>query len=201
MTSQRLDEAEERNTISNVHGECSLWIQSGSDIQVQHLHPTANMRHPGSESQNLSHYASYGGVQFQLQGDSCICEPCYRDFSRNSHNKENQIPRWYKVQREFYNSQQVVRHHCIFCCTSQSECHCFEIQDWGPDGWYGKDNPRTWRQYLSCNGYVPHAIPNYCEHVCRSHYRRVREIIANRKCTTCSTKYCDAAWKLTSNLF
>lgn len=32
--------------------------------------------------------------------------------------------------------------------------------------------------------------------VCRSHYRRVREIIANRKCTTCSTKYCDAAWKL-----
>lgn len=122
-------------------GECSLWIQSGSDIQVQHLHPTANMRHPGSESQNLSHYASYDGVQFQLQGDSCICEPCYRDFSRNSHNKENQIPRWYKVQREFYNSQQVVRHHCIFCCTSQSECHCFEIQDWGPDGWYGKDNP------------------------------------------------------------
>ena len=63
-------------------GECSLWIQSGSDIQVNHLHPTANMRHPGSETQaqNLSDYASYDGVQFQLQGDSCICEPCYRDF-------------------------------------------------------------------------------------------------------------------------
>lgn len=35
---------------------------------------------------------------------------------------------------------------------------------------------------------------------CRSHYCRVREIIASRK-STCSTEYCDAAWKLTSNLF
>ena len=100
------------------------------------------------------------------------------------------------MQQEFYNAQQVIRHHCIFCCTSLSECHCFEIQDWGPDTWYGNDHPRTWQQYLSCNGYVPHAIPEYCEHVCRSHYRRVREIIASRKCATCSTKYCDTAWKL-----
>lgn len=172
-------------------GQCSIWIQSGSDTQINHLHPAANMQHPGSNAHALSQYATHAGCQFRLYSDSCICEPCYQDYRRNcmSENKENTIPRWLKVHTDYYTAQQWgTTKHCMFCCTSGS-CHCFEIQYWGPETWYEDDDVITWRKFLSSNGYVPHDIPEQCKDVCRSHYCQVEDIIWNRRCATCSSAH------------
>ena len=175
-------------------GDCSIWAQLGSYTNVKHLHPSTTMRHPGREAQNLTHYVTYGGYNFSINEDSCICDPCYRDYTRNFHNRENNMPRWYKVCRD--SAQQTVNKHCLLCCTSPSNCDCCEMAEWGPDAWYGNDDIVTWRKYLTLNGYVAHNIPEHCKHVCKSHYRRVREIISSRLCATCSSKHCNTAWKL-----
>ena len=99
----------------NQCGDCTLWAQSGANPPVIHRHPKTNMRHPGPAAQSLSSYASYAGVKFRLDEDSCICWPCLSDFRRNCHNKENTTPRWHKVLQELvkFNVQlETSRHVC-----------------------------------------------------------------------------------------
>ena len=57
---------------------------------------------------------------------------------RNRHNRENTVPRWAKIKLEFYAQRVHNEKHCIYCCGS--ECECEQIQQWGPDNWYGEES-------------------------------------------------------------
>ena len=48
---------------------------------------------------------SFDNVNFNLESNDCICEPCHRDYTRNKNNRENTIPRWAKLRYQFYNRQ------------------------------------------------------------------------------------------------
>ena len=72
---------------------CAIWNQSGGDTHLQQFHPIDNSRHAGSEALSLSLYASFDNIIFDLGNNDCVCEPCYRDYTRNKHNRENIIPR------------------------------------------------------------------------------------------------------------
>ncbi len=67
---------------------CVLWKQSGSDPNLQHLHPLKDSTHVGSNVVPLSQYTSYGSTIFHLTSDDCVCKPCYVDFQRR-YNTEN----------------------------------------------------------------------------------------------------------------
>ncbi|MCG8621707.1 MAG: hypothetical protein MJE68_06870, partial [Proteobacteria bacterium] len=76
---------------------CAIWRQSGSDPHLHEFHPVENSRHAGLEALSLSLYASFDNVNFNLESNDCICEPCHRDYTRNKNNRENIIPRWAKL--------------------------------------------------------------------------------------------------------
>ena len=63
---------------------------------------TENSRHAGTEALALSQYATFDNIQFSLRYSDCVCQPCYKDFTRNRNNVENKIPRWMKVKNEVY---------------------------------------------------------------------------------------------------
>lgn len=175
---------------------CVLWRQSGSDMQLEQFHPISGSRHAGREALSLTQYASFDNVSFNLESNDCVCHPCYADYQRNKQNKENTVPRWAKIKHEYYAQARVTK-HCIFCCGSH--CQCDDIHQWGPDKWYGEDSISEWKQYLSLTGKVDYAIGDHISHICRSHYRRVFELKATRKCTTCTSP--DAQkWTLVCNI-
>ena len=101
------------------------------------------LRHAGSEALSLSLYASFDNITFDLGNNECVCEPCYRDYTRNEHNRENIIPRWAKIKHNYYAQQISNTKHCIYCCGSV--CECEHINQWGPDNWYGEDDISTWK--------------------------------------------------------
>ena len=68
---------------------CALWKQSGSDPHLREFHPVEHSRHAGLEALSLSQYASFDNINFNLESNDCVCEPCYRDYSRNKNNREN----------------------------------------------------------------------------------------------------------------
>ena len=62
--------------------------QSGSDPNLQEFHPVKNSQHAGIEALSLSQHASFDNVDFNLESNDCIiCDPCYRDYSRNKNNR------------------------------------------------------------------------------------------------------------------
>ena len=56
---------------------CALWSQSGSDVRLISYLPTTNSRNAGIEAKSLAHYATFGGIQFNLNYNDCVCRPCY----------------------------------------------------------------------------------------------------------------------------
>ena len=173
---------------------CAIWKQSGSDPNLLEFHPLKDSRHAGLDALSLSQYVSFDGVNFNLESNDCICEPCY---NRNKTNKENTIPRWAKIRRDFYTRQVQQTKHCIYCCGRV--CDCRNIHQWGPDNWYGDDNISTWKQYLSLRGIVDYAIGDHVNHICRTHYRRIFEIKCSRECTTCQSHQ-SSKWKLVCDI-
>ena len=117
---------------------CAIWTQSCSDTQLQQFHPVERSRHAASDALSLSQYASYGNVNFHLENGDCVCQPCYRDYMRNRHNRENTVPRWAKIKTEYYAQQVPIVKHCIYCCGSV--CECDRIHQWGPDNWHGEES-------------------------------------------------------------
>ena len=135
---------------------CALWRQSGSDNNLIQFHPLVNSRHAGKDALSISQYAAFDGVNFNLVSSDCICLPCYTDYLRNKHNRENTIPRWAKIKHVYYAQEHITK-HCIFCCGNT--CDCDQINQWGPDKWHGDDEISLWKQYLSLTGKVDYAIP------------------------------------------
>ena len=176
---------------------CAIWEQSGGDPHLLEFHPLKDSRHAGLDALSLSQYASFHNINFNLESNDCICEPCYRDFNRNKNNKENTIPRWAKIRNDFYTRQVQQRKHCIYCCGSV--CDCRRINQWGPDNWYGDDSISTWKQYLSLRGVVDYAISDHINHICRTHYRRIFELKCSRECITCQSRQ-SSKWKLVCNI-
>ena len=78
--------------------------------------------------------------------------------------------------------------HCILCCGDN--CHCTNIQDWGPSTWHGDQSVQRWGKYFVqkhvCKGVSPMAVD-----ICRSHLREVRRLISNRQCLICTTTHCE----------
>ena len=74
---------------------CTIWIQSGSHPSLQAHHLCIKMRHPGTKFQDMSEYASHGGITITLYPESCICQQCYTDYQRKP-----TVPRWYKKYEE-----------------------------------------------------------------------------------------------------
>ena len=99
---------------------CVLWSQSGSDNKLKPFHPNENSRHAGTESLALSQYATFDNIHNlnNLRYSDCVCQPCYKDFTRNCNNVENTRV---KVKNEVYK-QENNRKHCIFCCGTACEC-------------------------------------------------------------------------------
>ena len=127
---------------------CALWQQSGSDQNLLHLHPQQDMRHASNNPRSIENYACWDGTTFQLDHDSCICEPCHRDCRRNYGNRENTMPRWAKKRYEYYNTSTI--RHCLLCCEQDGEhghCLCPQIAQWGPDQWNGLDTESTWKKF------------------------------------------------------
>ena len=167
---------------------CALWQQSGSDLNLQHLHPLKDSRHVGSDEVPLSQYASYDDIVFDLTRDDCICKPCYIDFKRKY--RENQcIPRWARVKKEYYSTRP--NRHCIYCC--DQECSCESIHLWGPDQWHG-DNTSigTWKKFLTLTSKVDHVIP---DHICKVHYRSVLKLKETQSCSICNSSD-STSWSL-----
>ena len=176
---------------------CALWFQSGRSAHLQQYHPIANSRHAGSDALSLALYASYDNINFHLESRDCVCQPCYKDYVRNKHNRENTIPRWTKIKAEHDVQSLTNVRHCVYCCGSV--CECERIHQWGPENWYRDDNLSTWKQYLSLNGNVDYAIGDHINHVCRTHYRRIFELKSMRKCTACTSTH-SSTWKLMCNI-
>lgn len=168
-----------------------------SDPHLQEFHPVEHSRHAGLEALSLSQYASFDNINFNLESNDCVCEPCYRDYSRNKNNRENTIPRWAKIRNDFYKRQVQQTKHCIYCCGSM--CECEHIHQWGPDNWHGDDDIFTWKQYTSLRGIVDYAIGDHINHVCRTHYRRIFELKSSRQCTTCRSQQ-SSRWRLVCNI-
>ena len=101
---------------------CAIWKQSGSDPHLQEFHPVKISRHAGIEALSLSQYALFDNVDFNLESNDCICDPCYRDYSRNKNNRENTIPRWAKLRNDFYTSEVRQAKYCTYCCGSVCGC-------------------------------------------------------------------------------
>ena len=175
---------------------CVLWSQSGSDSRLRQFHPIDNSRHAGTEALALSRFATYDNINFILDSSDCVCQPCYKDFTRNRNNSENTVPRWAKIRHEVYN-QIINIKHCIFCCGSM--CDCEQVIQWGPENWYGKDSISIWKQYLSLNGKVDYAISDTINHVCRRHCRKIYEIKNSRACCICSLNT-SSKWNLVCNI-
>ena len=72
---------------------CALWFQSGRSAHLQQYHPIANSRQAGSDALSLALYESYDNINFHLESRDCVCQPCYKDYVINKHNRENAIPR------------------------------------------------------------------------------------------------------------
>ena len=151
-----------------------LWRQSGSDLNLKHVHPLINSRHVGTEALPLSQYASYDTATFHLTSDDCICQPCYKDFQRKG-NQENCIPRWAKIKQQYYSVRD--NKHCMYCCENESECACASIRQWAPEEWYGEDTSIvTWKKFLSLTGKIDYVVGDHANHLCRTHYRRLFEL-------------------------
>ena len=175
---------------------CMLWQQSGADPRLHQFHSSKEMRHAGSDATTIALYATYDGIKFDLDFDSCICPPCHKDFKRNYQNRENVIPRWAKLRKEMLETR--AAKHCVLCCTNREDgsCECQLITHWGPDQWNGMDSLESWRKFLFLSGLVHDIIPNTCNNICRSHYRRIVEMKAQRTCCVCGMAYTDKPWKL-----
>ena len=63
--------------------DCTIWTLTGCHSTLSEHHQSAKMRHPGSNSREMSAHASYGGITIALNPDSCICQNCFRDYYRN----------------------------------------------------------------------------------------------------------------------
>ena len=172
---------------------CALWSQSGSDMRLQEFHPLKNSRHAGEEAHVLSQYASHAGINFNIEMGSCICLPCYKDYSRNSNKENNMMPRWAKVKQNYYISPK----HCIYCCGDV--CGCESVSHWGPDNWYGEDSLISWKKYLSLTGKVEYVIGDDVNHICRGHYPRIFRIKKSRMCPVCNSQN-PLCWDLVCNL-
>ena len=173
---------------------CILWEQSGSDSNLQHLHPIKDSRHVGADGAALSYYACNEGNTFELAWDDCVCKPCYTDFQRNKENKG--IPRWAKVRDQFYSARPT--RHCIYCC-EENGCNCEGIQQWGPEQWTGEDTTMiAWKKFLTLTGKVVQ-IPDHANHICRVHYRGVLKLKQSRSCSVCSS-HDSSTWLLVCDL-
>ena len=84
---------------------CAIWKQSGGDTHFQQFHPIDDSRHAGSETLSFSLYTSFENITFDLGNNKYVCEPYYRDYTWNKHNRENIIPRWAKLKHDYYAQQ------------------------------------------------------------------------------------------------
>ena len=177
---------------------CVLWRQSDSDTRLEKYHPINNSCHAGKTAKLLSEYASFDDVSFNVESSDCVCEPCYKDYTRNRYNKENVTPRWAKIRTEVYTQmEEHTTKHCIYCCGNM--CECEQIQHWGSDQWHGNDTAQMWKRYLSLNGKVDYAIGEHINHVCRTHYRRILELKSKRTCTICNA-HTMSNWKMVCDI-
>ena len=124
-------------------GPCSIWLQTGRDPRVAQQHVSLPMRHPGPNAEAMSAYVSLQGVYtcITLQHDSCVCDGCYRDFSRNVNLNNGVIPCWRKLLDDFDK-------HCIMCCTN-NQCSCSRVEEWAPSTWHGSQSIEWWRTYFN----------------------------------------------------
>ena len=174
---------------------CALWSQSGSDVRLISYHPTSNSRHAGIEAQSLAQYATFGGIQFNLNYNDCVCRPCYMDYMRNKNNSENVIPRWESIRQDVYKQLQEDK-HCVYCDTV---CECKNIVQWGPESWYGVEGIKVWKQFLSLTGKVDYAIGDNINHICRTHHRRILHLRSMRACSVCTCME-SSNWNLICNI-
>lgn len=90
--------------------------------------------------------------------------------------------------------------HCIYCCGN--ECECEQIQNWGPDQWYGNDDILTRRKYLSLRGKLGYIINEHIKHVCRIPYRRILEFKNSQMCAlrnSCTSSCWKMLWTVQKN--
>lgn len=158
------------------------------------------MRHAGHEAHEIATYATWDGTSFDLNYDSCLCKPCYQDYKRNYHNRENVMPPWAKKKHEYYDQlHNTDFQHCLLCCVQDTEgstCQCSQIVQWGPEQWQGMDAQSSWKKFLCVNGHADPTVAERSNHICRAHYRRIADIRARRSCQICATKHNDLPWKL-----
>ena len=84
------------NFTNHICSQCTIWKVSGCLPHLHKHHQSVEMKHPGRNFQEISNYASYGGVTIGLNPDSCICQNCFRDYYRNPTK-----PWWYRKHEEF----------------------------------------------------------------------------------------------------
>ena len=71
-----------RNCINDGHkcGSCSIWLQTGSNKDLEKHHNMYITRHPNEQATAFTSFASINGkYQIHLRPDNCICNACSRD--------------------------------------------------------------------------------------------------------------------------
>ena len=93
---------------------CNVLIKAvrGSETKLLQFHPLKKSRHTVT---NLFSCHSMLIMQFE------ICLPCYRDYTRNRHNKENVVSRWARIKQDAQGREPKhvpSRHKVVFLLTA-----------------------------------------------------------------------------------
>ena len=155
-------------------GECTVWLQTGSNEALKSQHKMDRVRHPGDKAAEFTEYLGMGGLykNIILREDSCLCNACYIDCTRKTGK-----PRWYVY------SKQLVVNHCFLCCDPSGSCQCESICGWGPSNCFSGEKIEHWLMYFKLNKYNVNDICG--QMLCKRHYSVMRKEVQNRVCKMC----------------
>ena len=149
--------------------------------------------HPQNEDQAkvFSKYLSKDGIQMTLSSDSCMCNACYKQCSRNA--DEDKIPpRWIKCHKKgLYPSQK----HCAVChydgilFNPGDKTPCKDHDRWGPPDWCHGFSRQFWQKYFTYSRFSDISIRiNDSSILCYRHFMETYNKVLAKKCKVCSSK-------------
>ena len=147
-------------------------------------------RHPQDEATAFSKYLTNDKCLFTLRPDSCMCNACYVDCTKNV-NCTTSTPRWVHIED---TPSVTTGESCCSLCKLDLLCYSpghktpshFRTNRWGPPDWFQGLSASFWGKYFA------HTRPNFnfrisCSSLlCHRHYMECYNLVRGSCCTICS---------------